>query len=144
MFLVVPVTGSGGRRSRVGGGSGMVTSRALCPPILPSAESVVLLVPVADDDDSVPLALLLGVPDDARPLVLLEIDEGEQEGLARLSVLLLLSGDSTLIPAPNPSKSSFVNLNSEPPGLVLGSIVLSTAPSNSATMSITLFLLPNM
>ena len=119
----------------------MVTSRAMCPPILPSAESVVLLVLVADD--SVPLALLLGVPDDARPLVLLEIDEGEQEGLARLSVLLLLSGDSTLIPAPNPSKCSFVNLNSDPPGLVLGSIVLSTAPSNSATMSVTLFF-PNM
>ena len=101
MFLVVPVIGSSGRRSRVGGDSGTVTSGALCPPILLRAESVVLLVPVVDD--SVPLALLLGVPDDVRPLFLLKIDEGDQEGLARVSVLLRLSGDSTLIPAPNPS-----------------------------------------
>ena len=119
----------------------MVTSSARCPPILPSAESVVLLVLVADD--SVPLALLLGVPDDARPLVLLEIDEGEQEGLARLSVLLLLSGDSTLTTAPNPSNCSLPKLNPDLSGLVLGSTEFSTAPSSSATMSITLFF-PNM
>ena len=128
----------------MGGDSGTVISGAFCPPILLRAESVVLLVPLVDD--GVPLARLLGVPEDVRLLLLLEIGEedlGELAELARMSVLLLLSGDSTLTTAPNPSNCSLPKLNSDLSGLVLGSIEFSTAPSSSATMSITLFF-PNM
>ena len=125
----------------MGGDSGTVISGAFCPPILLRAESVVLLVPLVDD--GVPLALLLGVPEDVRLLLLLEIGEEDLGGLARMSVLLLLSGDSTLTTAPNPSNCSLPKLNSDLSGLVLGSIEFSTAPSSSATMSITLFF-PNM
>ena len=62
------------------------------------------------------------MPEDVRLLFLLEIGEedlGELAEMARMSVLLLLSGDSTLTTAPNLLNCSLPKLNSDLSGLVL-------------------------